>query len=57
MPGGGLAIIMGGGGSRQFQGSPRGVHEEIGVQEGGEGCLILQFCFMSKKCVHCCPQY
>ena len=34
----------------------QGGHEEIGVQEGGS-CLILQFCFISKKCVHRCRQY
>ena len=32
-----------------------GGHEEIDIQEGG--CLILQFCFILKKCVHCCQQY
>ena len=54
MPGGGLTRIRGEEvtpGSGQSEGG----HEENGVQEGG--CLVLQFCFISKKCVHCCRQY
>ena len=53
---GGWAGKNKGRGSRQFQDSRRGGHEEIGVQEGG-GCLILQFCFILKKRVYCCRQY
>ena len=52
---GGLARIKGGG-SRQFENSPRGgVMRKLAYKR--EGCLILQFCFISKKCVHCCRQY
>ena len=56
MPGDGLARI-GGGGFTPISGQSEGDHEEIGVQGGGGGFLILQFCFISKKCVHCCRQY
>ena len=46
----------GGGGVTPISGQSKGGHEEIGLQEGC-GCLILPFCFISKKCVHCCRQY
>ena len=45
-----------GGGVTPISGQSKGGHEEVGPQEGC-GCLILPFCFISKKCVHCCRQY
>ena len=47
-PGGGLTRIRGEG-SRQFQDSPRGGHEEIGVQEGGLSDFTILFYF-KKMC-------
>ena len=45
----------GGGGSRQFQDSPRGVMRKLAYKRAV--AVILPFCFISKKCVHCCRQY
>ena len=55
MPGGGLARIRGG--HANFRTVRGGVMKKLAYKRGGGGCLILQFCFISKKCVHCCRQY
>ena len=41
------------GGHAKILGQSEGGHEEMGRTREG-GCLILQFCFILKKCVHCC---